>query len=52
MGEYVSAAPLEVKGKLEQVRRVTRAAASTAAESTRYRIPFYDYKGRLVWFGL
>jgi uncharacterized protein YdhG (YjbR/CyaY superfamily) len=26
--------------------------APTARESISYRIPFYDYKGRLVWFGL
>jgi uncharacterized protein YdhG (YjbR/CyaY superfamily) len=50
--DYISAAPTEVRGKLEEVRRAIRKVAPTAAESISYKIPYYDYKGRLVWFGL
>jgi len=41
-----------VRDKLEQVRAAIREVAPTALESISYRIPYYDYKGRLAWFGL
>jgi len=50
--EYISAAPKEVQAKLREVRAAIRDAAPTARESISYRIPYYDYKGRLAWFGL
>jgi uncharacterized protein YdhG (YjbR/CyaY superfamily) len=50
--EYISAAPIEAREKLEEVRAAIRKVAPTAVESISYRIPYYDYKGRLVWFGL
>jgi uncharacterized protein YdhG (YjbR/CyaY superfamily) len=50
--DYISAAPTEVRAKLEEVRAAIRDVAPTAVESISYRIPFYDYKGRLTWFGL
>lgn len=49
---YISAAPKEYRQKLREVRQAVRAAAPTATEGISYRIPYYDYKGRLVWFGL
>ena len=49
---YISAAPKAAQKKLRQVRAAIREAAPTAKESISYRIPFYDYKGRLVYFGL
>lgn len=52
MDEYISAAPEEARAKLEEVRAAIREVAPTAKESISYRIPFYDYKGRLAWFGL
>ena len=48
---YISAAPREVQDKLRELRRVIREAAPTAVESISYGIPYYDYKGRLAWFG-
>jgi len=50
--DYISAAPIEVRDKLEQVRAAIREVAPTAAESISYQMPYYNYKGRLAWFGL
>jgi uncharacterized protein YdhG (YjbR/CyaY superfamily) len=50
--EYIARAPKEARDKLEEVRAAIREAAPTAVESISYGIPFYDYKGRLAWFGL
>jgi uncharacterized protein YdhG (YjbR/CyaY superfamily) len=41
-----------VQAKLREIRAAIRGAAPAAHESISYRIPCYDYKGRLVWFGL
>ena len=49
---YISAAPKEVRGKLETIRSVIKGVAPEARESISYGIPFYSYKGRLAWFGL
>ena len=48
--EYIESAPKEVQGKLREIRKVIREVAPTAKESISYEMPFYDYKGRLVWF--
>jgi uncharacterized protein YdhG (YjbR/CyaY superfamily) len=50
--EYISRAPKEVQGKLEQLRTAIIEAAPTAVERISYGMPYYDYKGRLVYFGL
>jgi uncharacterized protein YdhG (YjbR/CyaY superfamily) len=50
--EYISSAPKEVRAKLRAVRTAIREAAPTTHESISYRIPYYDYEGRLAWFGL
>jgi uncharacterized protein YdhG (YjbR/CyaY superfamily) len=50
--EYISAAPREVQAKLREVRAAIREASPTAREGISYRMPYYDYKGRLAWFGL
>jgi uncharacterized protein YdhG (YjbR/CyaY superfamily) len=49
---YISAAPKEAQEKLREVRAAIKAVAPTAAESISYRMPYYNYKGRLAWFGL
>ena len=49
---YISAAPKEVQGKLRQVRAAIKAVAPTAIENISYKMPYFDYKGRLAWFGL
>jgi uncharacterized protein YdhG (YjbR/CyaY superfamily) len=50
--EYVSGAPKEFRGKLEELRKAIREAAPTAVERISYGMPYYDYKGRLVYFRL
>ncbi len=52
MDDYISAAPKEARAKLEEVRAAIGEVAPTAVEGISYRLPFYDYKGRLAWFGL
>lgn len=49
---YISATPKQAQGKLRQVRAAIKAVAPTAVESISYGIPYYNYKGRLAWFGL
>jgi uncharacterized protein YdhG (YjbR/CyaY superfamily) len=48
---YISAAPKEAQAKLRRFRAIIREVAPTAVESISYQMPFYDYKGRLAWFG-
>jgi uncharacterized protein YdhG (YjbR/CyaY superfamily) len=50
--EYISAAPKEVQDKLREVRAAIMEVAPAAHESISYGMPYYDYKGRLAWFGL
>ena len=50
--EYISTVPKEVRGKLEELRAAIREAAPTAVERISYGMPYYDYKGRLVYFRL
>ena len=41
-----------MQSKLREIRAAIREVAPTAKESISYRMPFYDYKGRLVWFAI
>jgi uncharacterized protein YdhG (YjbR/CyaY superfamily) len=50
--EYISRAPKEVQGKLEELREAIREAAPTGVERISYGMPYYDYKGRLIYFRL
>ena len=50
--EYIARAPKEVQDNLKEVRVAIREAAPAAMESISYGMPYYDYKGRLAWFGL
>ena len=49
---YIAAAPKEVQGKLKELRAVIKKTAPTAVERISYGMPYYAYKGRLVYFGL
>jgi len=49
---YIQAAGSAARGKLEEVRIAIREVAPGARESISYGMPYYDYKGRLAWFGL
>ena len=49
---YISASPKEAQRKLREVRAAIKSVAPTADESISYGMPYYNYKGRLAWFGL
>jgi len=50
--DYIEQAPEGARKKLREVRSAILQAAPEARESISYRIPYYDYKGRLAWYGL
>ena len=49
---YIAAALKEMQPKLRKIRAAIREVAPDAGESISYGIAFYNYKGRLAWFGL
>jgi uncharacterized protein YdhG (YjbR/CyaY superfamily) len=49
---YIKAARGTARKKLREVRNAIREVAPEAKESISYGIPYYDYRGRLAWFGL
>jgi uncharacterized protein YdhG (YjbR/CyaY superfamily) len=49
---YIRGAGGVARKKLEEVRNAIREVAPEAREGISYGIPYYDYKGRLAWFGL
>jgi len=52
VNEYISSCPREVQAKLREIRKTILEVVPTAKESIYYQIPYYNYKGPLVWFGL
>lgn len=48
--EYITNAPKEVQEKLKEVRKAILEIAPNAEEKISYGMPFYAYKGRLVYF--
>ena len=48
--EYIAQAPKEVQVKLQELRATIKAAAPLAQERMSYGMPYYEYKGRLVYF--
>jgi len=48
--EYIAKAPKEVRGKLKELRAIIKSAAPKAEERISYGMPYYRYKGRLVYF--
>jgi uncharacterized protein YdhG (YjbR/CyaY superfamily) len=50
--DYIANAPKEVQGRLKELRATIIAAAPNAQERISYGMPFYEYKGRLVYFQL
>jgi uncharacterized protein YdhG (YjbR/CyaY superfamily) len=49
---YIAAAPKEVQPMLRQLRRAIKSAAPRAEEKVSYRMPFYAYHGRLIYFAV
>ena len=50
--EYIAQAPKEAQEKLQELRAVIRTTAPGAEERISYGMPYYYYKGRLVYFQL
>ncbi len=50
--EYIASTSKEVRARLKELRRAIKAAAPKAEERISYGMPYYDYKGRLVYFRL
>ena len=50
--DYIAQAPDEVRSRLQELRATIKAAAPEAQERMSYGMPFYEYKGRLVYFQL
>ena len=49
---YIAAAPKAAQPRLRQLRKTIKTAAPKATEKMSYGIPFYDYKGRLIYFAV
>src|SRR5256885_5903357 len=50
--EYIAQAPKEAQEKLQELRAAIRTTAPGAEERISYGMPYYYYKGRLVYFQL
>jgi uncharacterized protein YdhG (YjbR/CyaY superfamily) len=48
--EYIANAPKDVQGKLKQLRGLIKEVVPDSEERISYGMPFYGYKGRLVYF--
>ena len=49
---YIAAAPKAVQSKLRELRAAIKDVAPNAEEKISYGMPYYGYKGRLVYFRL
>ncbi|HYF04034.1 MAG TPA: DUF1801 domain-containing protein [Patescibacteria group bacterium] len=50
--EYIAQQPVELQGKLEELRAVIRAAAPDAEEKISYGMPTFKLAGNLVFFAV
>lgn len=48
--EFIALAPKEVQLRLRELRTAIKSVAPDAQECISYAIPYYHYKGRLVYF--
>lgn len=49
---YIAKAPKELRKKLQELRAIIKSVAPQAEERISYGMPYYDYKGRLIYFKL
>jgi uncharacterized protein YdhG (YjbR/CyaY superfamily) len=47
---YIAAAPRAAQPRLRALRKLIKSVAPHATERISYGMPYYDYKGRLIWF--
>jgi len=50
--EYIASCPKEYQQTLQQLRNIIKEVAPSAEEKISYSMPYYGYKGRLVYFQL
>ena len=50
--DYIAQAPKEAQEMLQELRATIKASAPEAEERISYGMPYYYYKGRLVYFQL
>ena len=50
VNEYIENAPKEIQGRLNTIRKLIKENAPKAEEKISYGMPYYGYKGRLVYF--
>ena len=50
--EYIDRAPKEVQENLRQLRKLILEVSPDAVERISYGMSYYDYHGRLVYFGI
>ncbi len=50
--EYIAQAPVKMREKLNELRFFIKEIAPFAKERISYGMPFFEYKGRLVYFAL
>lgn len=50
--EYIEDAPEDIQGRLKEIRKIIKEVAPEAEEKISYGMPYYGYKGRLVYFAL
>lgn len=49
---YIEDSPPQSRRKLNQLRELIREIVPEATERISYRMPYFDYKGRLAWYAL
>jgi len=47
---YIAAAPKAAQPRLRQLRNLIKEAAPQAEERLSYGMPYYDYRGRLIYY--
>lgn len=47
---YIAQCPKELQEKLQELREIIKSVAPNAEERISYGMPYYHYKGRLVYF--
>jgi len=52
VNDYIRNAPANVQSTLKQLREAVKSVAPEAQEKISYGMPYYGYKGRLVYFAL
>ena len=48
--EYIASAHEDVQGKLRELRSIIKSVAPETQEKISYGMPYYEYRGRLVYF--